>query len=216
MEKLTLYQKLLVIQDEVDGFTKGAKGHNYEYVDGNQVLSKIRPLMTANKLLLKQEVVKCENTIIDYNTKHGSKKEVLSSVQQKFTWIDTETLEREECLFHANGMNDFDKGLGSALTYGERYFLLKFFHVPTDGDDPDALGKKSEEWKNKNSGQKQTAPSNTPELPWLNEGTEEYKKVEDHLKTSNATIANVKKRFKVSKSTEDKLDHIIKTRNSSK
>ena len=35
-------------------------------------------------------------------------------------------------------MNAWDKGLGSALTYGERYFLLKFFHIQTDYDDVDA------------------------------------------------------------------------------
>ena len=35
-------------------------------------------------------------------------------------------------------MNNWDKGLGSALTYGERYFLLKFFHIATDKDDVDA------------------------------------------------------------------------------
>ena len=43
--------------------------------------------------------------------------------------------------FAANGMNAFDKGLGSALTYAERYFLLKTLHIATDEDDVDALVK---------------------------------------------------------------------------
>jgi len=55
----------------------------------------------------------------------------------KFTWIDTETGDFDENLFGANGQNDWDKGVGSALTYGERYFLLKFFHIATDEDDID-------------------------------------------------------------------------------
>ena len=40
------------------------------------------------------------------------------------------------------GANDsiesrYEKGLGSALTYAERYFLLKYFHINTDEDDID-------------------------------------------------------------------------------
>ena len=56
-----------------------------------------------------------------------------------FTWIDAESGEKLPVKFGANGMNNWDKGLGSALTYAERYFLLKFFHIATDEDDVDAL-----------------------------------------------------------------------------
>ena len=45
----------------------------------------------------------------------------------RFTWVDVETGEKDENLFSANGQNDWDKGVGSALTYGERYFLFKVF-----------------------------------------------------------------------------------------
>jgi hypothetical protein len=55
----------------------------------------------------------------------------------KFTWVDCETGEKDENLWGAHGQNDFEKGFGSALTYGERYFLLKFFHIATDEDDID-------------------------------------------------------------------------------
>jgi hypothetical protein len=63
----------------------------------------------------------------------------------RFTWVDIETGEKDENLFGANGQNDWDKGVGSALTYGERYFLLKFFHIATDEDDIDNPDRKKEE-----------------------------------------------------------------------
>jgi len=47
-------------------------------------------------------------------------------------------------MFGANGLNEFEKGLGSALTYAERYFLLKFFHINTDEDDIDNDARKVE------------------------------------------------------------------------
>ena len=43
-------------------------------------------------------------------------------------------------------MNDWEKGLGSALTYAERYFLLKYFHIATDEDDIDNTGRKNDEF----------------------------------------------------------------------
>lgn len=137
---MKLLQKLLSIQEHIDRFHKNKETNTYKYVDGQSVLNEIRPKMNELKLILKQEILSIENTRQDYVTARGNTKyEVLSKVMMKFTWIDTESGEREECLFGANGMNDWDKGVGSALTYGERYFLLKFFHVPTDADDNDAL-----------------------------------------------------------------------------
>lgn len=90
-------------------------------------------------IILKQEVLSIENERQDYSTSAGiNKSEILSKVMMKFTWIDCETGEKDENLFGANGQNGWEKGLGSALTYGGRYFLLTFFHIPTDQDDVDA------------------------------------------------------------------------------
>jgi hypothetical protein len=95
--------------------------------------------MNEYGLILKQEVISVVNTRQDYNTKQGATAEMHSHVTMKFTWIDCETGEKDENLFAANGQNGWDKGMGSALTYGERYFLLKFFHIATDEDDIDNL-----------------------------------------------------------------------------
>jgi len=73
----------------------------------------------------------------------------------RFTWIDTDSNEREECLFGANGQNDWERGVPSAMTLGERYFLLKFFHIATDEDDIDNPERKAQEEAEKNM--KQTA-----------------------------------------------------------
>ena len=41
--------------------------------------------------------------------------------------------------WYGQGLKDTEQGIGNALTYAERYFLLKFFKIPTDSDDPDAF-----------------------------------------------------------------------------
>ena len=134
---MNIYQKLHKIQTHVMGLGKDSKSFGYQYVSGSNVLDAIKPLMNELQLILKQEVLSIENVRQDYNTKNGAKTEILSKVMMRFTWVDCETGEKDENLFGANGQNDFEKGLGSALTYAERYFLLKFFHINTDEDDID-------------------------------------------------------------------------------
>lgn len=149
MIELSLFKKLLHIQEQVKGLGKDAKSFGYKYVSGDKVLDKIKPLMNELGLILKQEILSVENTRMDYKTKSGEKTEILTSCSMKFTWVNAyNPEERDENLFHANGQNDFEKGLGSALTYGERYFLLKYFHISTDEDDIDNPARK-EEVKNK-------------------------------------------------------------------
>ena len=148
-EKKNLYQKLLVIQKRIVGLGKDKSAFNYKYVTGDKVLGEIKPLMNEMGLLLKQEVLSIENTRQDYSLvdKAGNvrnKSEILSKVMMKFTWVDADTGEKDENLFGANGQNDWDKGCGSAYTYAERYFLLKYFHIATDEDDIDNSERKDE------------------------------------------------------------------------
>lgn len=137
IKDLTIYQKLHLIQSKIIGLGKDKKSFSYSYVTGSKVLEYIKPLMNEYGLLLKQEIISIDNERMDYQAKNGSKTEVLSKVMMRFTWIDVLTGEVDENLFGANGQNDFEKGLGSALTYAERYFLLKYFHISTDEDDID-------------------------------------------------------------------------------
>lgn len=138
-----LYAKLLSIQSKVRGLKKndeaGQGASGYKYVNGSKVLDVFRPLMDKEGLLLIPQVDSIENERIDYQTRNGGKSEMLSKVMMTFTWVDVETGETLPVKFGANGMNNWDKGLGSALTYAERYFLLKFFHIATDEDDVAAL-----------------------------------------------------------------------------
>ena len=157
---MEIYKKLLTIQKRINGLGKDKSTYNYKYVTGDKLLGEIKPMMNDLGLLLKQEVLSIENTRQDYSTAKGNKSEILSKVMMKFTWIDTETGEKDENLFGANGQNDWEKGLGSALTYAERYFLLKYFHIATDEDDID------------NDQRKTSAPvplkEELTELDWIN------------------------------------------------
>lgn len=142
---MSVYKKLHQVQAATRSLAADAQGQTgaakYNYVSGAKLLSVIRPVMDQVGLMLTQEVVGIENTPIEYQTSKGVKTEMFTSVHLRFTWIDTEDGSSLSNDFFANGMNAWDKGLGSALTYGERYYLMKTFHIATDEDDVDALVK---------------------------------------------------------------------------
>ncbi len=147
---MNIYQKLHLIQSEINGLGKDKATNTYKYVTGDKVLSHIKPLMNKHGLLLKQEVLSIENSRQDYTVgitndrpQGRVKSEINSKVMMRFTWVDVETGDKDENLFGANGQNDWDKGVGSALTYAERYFLLKYFHIATDEDDIDNPDRKT-------------------------------------------------------------------------
>jgi hypothetical protein len=191
MEKLNLYQKLLHIQTKINGLGKDKSTYQYKYVTGDKVLGEIKPLMNQLGLILKQEVISIENTRQDYLTAKGSKSEILSKVMMQFTWIDCTTGEKDVNSFGSNGQNDWEKGLGSALTYAERYFLLKYFHIATDEDDID------------NDQRKTTAPIN------LNEQVESAK-----AKIITATsLADLQTKYKALTPIEQRFNDVVELAN---
>jgi len=152
---MSIYKKLLAVKKAVPYLQKDkpkGNGLQYSYVTPGAVLSAVNPLLNEHGLFLKTEVVRCTTTRIFAKKKYidvynmGQKESVMIDVHEtlfdldlKFTFVDTDSDDQAEFLFSASGVNGDEKGLGSALTYAERYFLLKTFNIPTDDDDPDAF-----------------------------------------------------------------------------
>ncbi|EGQ4132991.1 ERF family protein [Staphylococcus pseudintermedius] len=152
MSELNLYQKIADVKANIDGFTKDTKGYNYTYVSGSQVLHRIRSKMIEHNLLLVPKTLEETYSVEDvtrYSPKY--KKQVTTTeytvkVKLIYTWINADKPEEQlELPFFAIGQQDDPaKALGTALTYSERYFLMKFFNIPTDEDDADAKQKREQ------------------------------------------------------------------------
>ena len=142
---MSVYKKMHQVQAATRSLAANTEGQTgaakYNYVSGAKLLGVIRPLMDKLGLILTQEIVDIKNEPITYMTRNGEKTEMFTTAHIRFTWVDTEDGSQVVNDFFANGMNAWDKGLGSALTYAERYYLMKTFHIATDEDDVDALEK---------------------------------------------------------------------------
>ncbi|UYL94020.1 ERF family protein [Geobacillus phage vB_GthS_PK3.6] len=146
MTNLNIYQKLVEIRKSIDVFTKDTEGYGYKYVSGSQVLHKIKAKMDELGVLLIPHVLNQRHETFDYTVwdkkaqEEKQKTDFIVLGDMKYIWVNAENPDdRIEIPFQYMGQqDDISKAFGSALTYSERYFLLKFFGVPTDEDDPDA------------------------------------------------------------------------------
>jgi hypothetical protein len=148
-DKKNIYQKLAEMQKNIQGFTKDSKGYNFTYVSGNQVLSAIREDMNKLGVML-------EPHLIESTTVPGGKGFIVSS-RMKMVWVNVEDpKDRAEIEWYMVGdQKDASQAFGSGLTYSERYFPLKYFHIPTDDDDPDKI--------NNGNGKTRIVPKTNPD-----------------------------------------------------
>lgn len=173
---MNLYQKIVEVRKVAEGFNKDGKSYGYSYVTGNQVLGKIKDKMNELNLLLIPSTKTGEHHTHAYKSAKG--KDVLDFVvkgEMSYTWINgDEPSEREVVSWAYYGQqDDISKAFGSALTYSERYFLLKCLGLPTDEDDPDAK------------------PDNPPYEPQKPVQQSQQRPTQTHQQTPNGDLAAI-------------------------
>lgn len=145
MSELTLWKKLIEVRKTVGYLQKENKGFQYQYVSSSQVLEALRGAMNEQGVLLIPNVTEHAVTSREVPTKNGTNIEYFTEIGMTFTWVNADNPEEREVLgWYAQGVDVAgEKGVGKALTYAEKYLLLKFFNIATDKDDPDAFQEKS-------------------------------------------------------------------------
>ncbi|MBU0437789.1 ERF family protein [Staphylococcus succinus] len=143
-EELNIYQKISDVKANIEGFTKDTKGYNFTYVSGSQILHRIRSKMIEHRLLLIPSTSNEKWTTHTYKNKKGH--EVIDFIVEmdlNYKWVNADKPEEQlDISYHAFGQqSDISQAHGTALTYSERYFLMKFFNIPTDEGDADAKEK---------------------------------------------------------------------------
>lgn len=145
---MNIYQKIIEVRKLVDFLVKDEQGYQYKYVSGSSVLNTIRPKMDELGLLLTTDVVKSTHQRftwegVDNKDKPKTFFQFVVNLDLQMRWVNAENPEEElKSLWVSSGEDeDPAKAEGKAHTYGERYYLLKFFKIATDNEDPDATQK---------------------------------------------------------------------------
>lgn len=146
--QLNIYQKLLQVRKTVPYLQKATQGHQYVYVGSSQVLGAVREQLDKVGLMLFPKVIDSNVIVtpVENNDKFGNRKvslKLLTELKMEFMWVDVDSGEQIVVPFYAQGIDtEGEKGVGKALTYAEKYFLLKQFNIATDTDDPDSFQNK--------------------------------------------------------------------------
>lgn len=149
--KKNVHQRLAEVRKIVPYLKKEQKGAQYSYVGSSDVLGSLHSKINEEGLILIPEitghVLNAEaEEIPDKYDKTVMKKRItyLTELEMTMTWVNIDDPnDKISVKWYAQGVDIAgEKGVGKALTYGEKYFLLKFFNIATDKDDPDAFQNK--------------------------------------------------------------------------
>lgn len=143
---LNILQRMANATNNIKGVAKnltvqaGVSG-SYKAVGETDVLIAVRDAEQKNGIYsypASRELTDAQ--IIEKQTKNGVRTEYFMRLKTvyRFVNIDDPT-DYIEVTSYSDGIDSGDKACGKAMTYGDKYALLKAYKIPT-GDDPDQWG----------------------------------------------------------------------------
>lgn len=147
MDGLNIHQRMLAITADLQTVAKNltvdtGKNKSYKAVSERDILDAVKPLETkhgvysypAARRVLESQVLESENEYQGKTTKRTTFYERIETVY-RFCNIDNPADYIDMTTF-AEGIDSQDKGSGKAMTYADKYALMKAYKIST-GDDPD-------------------------------------------------------------------------------
>lgn len=143
-KKLNIYERLLLISNELRSVAKNlevsmGKNGKYKAVGEGDVLRAIKPLEFKHRVFsypIEREIIE-SGTLesVDYNG--NVKKQMFERIKVVYRFINIDnTDEFIDITSYGDGIDSGDKSVGKAMTYADKYALMKAYKIVT-GDDPD-------------------------------------------------------------------------------
>lgn len=145
---MNIYEKLSKITDELSTVAKnlevGVGQNKYKAVGEADVLRAVKPLEAKygvysypfSRQIIESGVI--ENESVDKYTKEKVvKKSLFERIETVYRFVNTEKPEEYiDITTYGDGIDSQDKSVGKAMTYADKYALLKAYKIIT-GEDPD-------------------------------------------------------------------------------
>lgn len=143
-ETMNIYQRLAKIRKQVEVIQKNKSGYGYKYVSEDEILARISVCMDKFNLSLVPNIKSGSTSVVPYaykktkTTKSGeiyeeNNNEIIVSSDMTWSWVNnddpSERVDVDWCL--VGQQSDAAQAFGAGLTYSNRYFLLKYFNIPT-------------------------------------------------------------------------------------
>lgn len=175
---MNIYQKMSAITSELKKVAKnssvGVGKSSYKAVGEADILEAVKPIEEKYRVYsfpyrrsIEDSGV-MESEKIDYNTKQPLKtKQLFMRIQTIYRFVNMDNTDEFIDIFtYGDGVDSQDKAPGKAMTYADKYALMKAYKIIT-GDDPDVsesekLLNLEEKKQKKQDSEKQTPKKETP------------------------------------------------------
>jgi len=155
MEK-NIYQRMAAVTAELQTVAKNlmvetGKGKGYKAVSERDIIDAVKPLETAHGIysypcgrkVLESQTLESEST---YNGNTTKKTTFFTRIETTYRFVNVDDPEDYiETVTFAEGIDAQDKGSGKAMTYADKYALMKAYKIST-GDDPDQTASTEESY----------------------------------------------------------------------
>lgn len=130
------------LQTVAKNLTVAAGGGSYKAVSERDIIDAVKPLETkygvysypAAREILESNTLESEQT---YNGKATKKTTFFTRIKTVYRFVNVDNpADFIETTTFAEGIDPQDKGSGKAMTYADKYALMKAYKIST-GDDPD-------------------------------------------------------------------------------
>ena len=148
---MNIYQKMASITAELQtvgkNLTVGTGNNKYKAVSERDILDTVKPLETqygvysypVSREVLESNLLENEKSYTDQkgNTTVTKTTTFMTRIKTVYRFVNAENPEEYiETTTFAEGIDSQDKGSGKAMTYADKYALMKAYKIST-GDDPD-------------------------------------------------------------------------------
>lgn len=166
IRKMNIYMKLSAITNELQTIGKnlevGTGNNKYKAVSERDILDAVKPIeekygiysFPCIREVLESNMLENESV---YNGTVNKKTTFMTRIMTVYRFVNTDNpTEFIDTTTFSEGIDAQDKGSGKAMTYGDKYALMKMYKIST-GDDPDATASEDTNyankggWKNNNS-----------------------------------------------------------------
>lgn len=143
---MNIYMKMLNVQNELNAVAKnlnvGVGRNSYKAVGEADVLAAVKPIEAKHGIysypydrrIVSEQIMTTES---DYNGKISKKNSQFVRIETTYRFVNTEKPdEYVDIKSYGDGVDPQDKAPGKAMTYSDKYALLKAYKIIT-GDDPD-------------------------------------------------------------------------------
>lgn len=169
---MNIFQKMSAVTNDLQTVAKNltvqtTKTSSYKAVSERDIIDAVKPLEIKHGIysypydrqIIESQTLESEN---EYQGKVTKKTTFFSRIKTTYRFVNVDNPDEFiDMVTFAEGIDSQDKGSGKAMTYADKYALMKAYKIST-GDDPDQNASVDAHYNNIRTGRAEPSKGKTP------------------------------------------------------